>query len=156
LQLTDLLWHGAPGESNAAIITPGVLGSRWNRLSQTAACEPQTVLCPSGLSDSAVPVKLGNRLIGFLRTGAESASNRNSHSVPSGSAKSIESLGFTDKRPAVNNSRTRINMLCWQVGTTVAKRIAFAGFRAAESGGGETSAAQLTEALILSASITSV
>jgi AraC-like DNA-binding protein/ligand-binding sensor protein len=39
------------------------------RLSQTAACEPQTVVCPSGLCDSAVPVRLGNRLIGFLRTG---------------------------------------------------------------------------------------
>src|SRR6516162_1586413 len=38
-------------------------------LSQRAAAEPQTVTCPAGLCDTAVPVHLGDRLIGFLQTG---------------------------------------------------------------------------------------
>jgi AraC-like DNA-binding protein len=38
-------------------------------LSQRAAGEPQTVTCPAGLCDTAVPVHLGDRLIGFLQTG---------------------------------------------------------------------------------------
>ena len=38
-------------------------------LSQRATQEPQTVVCPAGLCDTAVPVKLGDRLIGFLQTG---------------------------------------------------------------------------------------
>lgn len=39
------------------------------RLSETAAEEAQTVGCPNGLCDTAVPVRLGDRLIGFLQTG---------------------------------------------------------------------------------------
>ena len=39
------------------------------QLSKAAAYEPQTIRCPAGLSDTAVPVRLGNRLIGFLQTG---------------------------------------------------------------------------------------
>jgi AraC-like DNA-binding protein len=39
------------------------------KLSQGAALEPHTVICPAGLSDTAVPVRLGDRLIGFLQTG---------------------------------------------------------------------------------------
>jgi AraC-like DNA-binding protein len=39
------------------------------KLSQAAAFEPRTVVCPAGLSDTAVPVRLGDRLIGFLQTG---------------------------------------------------------------------------------------
>lgn len=38
-------------------------------LSQRASQEPQTVTCPAGLCDTAVPVRLGDRLIGFLQTG---------------------------------------------------------------------------------------
>ena len=38
-------------------------------LSQAATNEPQTVTCKVGLCDTAVPVRLGNRLIGFLQTG---------------------------------------------------------------------------------------
>jgi AraC-like DNA-binding protein len=38
-------------------------------LSETATEESRTVTCPAGLSDSAVPVKLGEKLIGFLQTG---------------------------------------------------------------------------------------
>jgi AraC-like DNA-binding protein/ligand-binding sensor protein len=39
------------------------------RLCARAASEPQTVSCPVGLSDTAVPVRLSDRLIGFLQTG---------------------------------------------------------------------------------------
>ena len=38
-------------------------------LSQAAVNEAQTVTCKAGLCDTAVPVRLGNRLIGFLQTG---------------------------------------------------------------------------------------
>ncbi len=39
------------------------------RLSELAVEQPHTVGCPNGLSDTAVPVRLGDRLIGFLQTG---------------------------------------------------------------------------------------
>jgi AraC-like DNA-binding protein len=39
------------------------------KLSQAAAREARTVGCPAGLCDTAVPVRLGDRLIGFLQTG---------------------------------------------------------------------------------------
>jgi AraC-like DNA-binding protein len=39
------------------------------KLSQAAVREPHTITCPAGLSDTAVPVRLGDRLIGFLQTG---------------------------------------------------------------------------------------
>jgi AraC-like DNA-binding protein/ligand-binding sensor protein len=39
------------------------------RLSELAAQEAHTIGCPNGLSDTAVPVRLGDRLIGFLQTG---------------------------------------------------------------------------------------
>ncbi len=39
------------------------------RLCQSAARTSQTVVCPVGLCDTAVPVRLGDRLIGFLHTG---------------------------------------------------------------------------------------
>src|SRR5258708_35656379 len=38
-------------------------------LSQTATYEPCTVTCSLGLTDTAVPVRLGDRLIAFLQTG---------------------------------------------------------------------------------------
>ena len=38
-------------------------------LAEKATLEPSTVTCAVGLSDSAVPVKLGERVIGFLHTG---------------------------------------------------------------------------------------
>jgi len=40
-----------------------------DQLSQKAANEAQTITCPVGLCDTAVPVRLGDRLIGFLQTG---------------------------------------------------------------------------------------
>jgi AraC-like DNA-binding protein/ligand-binding sensor protein len=39
------------------------------RLSETATREPQTVKCPVGLCDTAIPVRMGDQLIGFLTTG---------------------------------------------------------------------------------------
>ena len=39
------------------------------RLSKDAAYEPCTVTCSNGMSDTAVPVRLGERLVGFLQTG---------------------------------------------------------------------------------------
>jgi AraC-like DNA-binding protein len=39
------------------------------KLAASAAQEPHTVSCPAGLCDTAVPVRLGDRLIGFLQTG---------------------------------------------------------------------------------------
>ena len=39
------------------------------KLSTGAANEPYTVSCPAGLCDTAIPVRLGDRLLGFLQTG---------------------------------------------------------------------------------------
>ena len=39
------------------------------KLAQAANGEPATSVCPAGLSDTVVPVRLGERLIGFLQTG---------------------------------------------------------------------------------------
>ena len=39
------------------------------RLCQKAATEPQSVLCPAGLCDSAVPVRMSDRLVGYLQIG---------------------------------------------------------------------------------------
>jgi AraC-like DNA-binding protein/ligand-binding sensor protein len=39
------------------------------KLAESATQEPNTVGCPAGLCDTAVPVRLGDRLIGFLQTG---------------------------------------------------------------------------------------
>lgn len=39
------------------------------QLAEGATVEPQTVICHFGLCDTAVPVRLGEQLIGFLQTG---------------------------------------------------------------------------------------
>ncbi len=39
------------------------------KLSESASLEAQTITCPLGLCDTAVPVRLGAELIGFLQTG---------------------------------------------------------------------------------------
>jgi AraC-like DNA-binding protein/ligand-binding sensor protein len=39
------------------------------KLAETATQEAQTVSCPIGMSDTAVPVRLGEQLVGFLQTG---------------------------------------------------------------------------------------
>jgi AraC-like DNA-binding protein len=39
------------------------------RLCENATQEPYTTVCDAGLSDTAVPVRLGEKLVGFLQTG---------------------------------------------------------------------------------------
>lgn len=39
------------------------------RLCQQAVSEPETITCPVGLSDSAVPVRMSDRLVGYLQIG---------------------------------------------------------------------------------------
>ena len=39
------------------------------RLCQKATTEPQSILCPAGLCDSAVPVRMSDRLVGYLQIG---------------------------------------------------------------------------------------
>jgi AraC-like DNA-binding protein/ligand-binding sensor protein len=39
------------------------------RLSMMAAERPATITCPTGLTETAVPVRLNHRLVGFLQTG---------------------------------------------------------------------------------------
>ena len=39
------------------------------RVKEAARCSPHTAVCHAGLSETAVPIRLGNRLIGFLQTG---------------------------------------------------------------------------------------
>lgn len=39
------------------------------RLSEQATREAQTLTCTSGLSETAVPIRIGERLVGFLQTG---------------------------------------------------------------------------------------
>jgi len=39
------------------------------KLCRRAAHQPETIICQHGMSDTAVPVRLGDRLIGFLQTG---------------------------------------------------------------------------------------
>jgi AraC-like DNA-binding protein/ligand-binding sensor protein len=39
------------------------------RLSRMAADEPATITCPTGLTETAVPVRVNHRLVGFLQTG---------------------------------------------------------------------------------------
>jgi AraC-like DNA-binding protein/ligand-binding sensor protein len=43
--------------------------SMQEKLSQLAVQEAHTLGCPNGLCDTAVPIRLGDRLIGFLQTG---------------------------------------------------------------------------------------
>ncbi len=39
------------------------------KLTESATAEPQTVTCMAGMADTAVPVRLGEQVIGFLQTG---------------------------------------------------------------------------------------
>jgi AraC-like DNA-binding protein/ligand-binding sensor protein len=39
------------------------------QVSETATNEPQTLTCELGMCDTAVPIRLGERLVGFLQTG---------------------------------------------------------------------------------------
>src|SRR5437879_6321434 len=71
-------------------------------------------------------------------------------------AKSMETLGFPNRKPAVNNSRIRINMLCSQVGTALPRSIGFVEFRAVELGFGGNQRGTTAEAIILRHSFTKI
>lgn len=60
------------------------------------------------------------------------------------------------QKPAVNNWRIRINMLCSQVGTALPKNTASVEICDAELGVGGTRAAQLLGALLLTASFAKI
>ncbi len=67
--------HGHPNESPFCALvleTSRACGSCLQiqeKLSAGAAEEAHTISCPAGLCDTAVPVRLGDRVIGFLQTG---------------------------------------------------------------------------------------
>ncbi len=67
--------HGKRNESPFCDILSGkskacaVCLSVQEELAEKAADEPATIICPVGLCDTAVPVKLGDRLVGYLQTG---------------------------------------------------------------------------------------
>jgi AraC-like DNA-binding protein/ligand-binding sensor protein len=67
--------HGKRHESPFCDILSGkskscaVCLSVQEQLAEKAVTEAASVVCPVGLCDTAVPVKLGDRLIGFLQTG---------------------------------------------------------------------------------------
>ncbi len=67
--------HGKRNESPFCDILSGkskacaVCLSVQEQLAEKAVDEPATVVCPVGLCDTAVPVKLGDRLVGYLQTG---------------------------------------------------------------------------------------
>lgn len=67
--------HGKRNESPFCDILSGkskacaVCLSVQEQLAGKAANEAATVICPAGLCDTAVPVRLGDRLVGFLQTG---------------------------------------------------------------------------------------
>jgi AraC-like DNA-binding protein/ligand-binding sensor protein len=71
----QLPFHGHNGEHTLCSLMSsksrscGVCLEVQQKLSELAQHEPQTVRCPVGLTDAAVPVRLGEQLIGFLQTG---------------------------------------------------------------------------------------
>ena len=67
--------HGKRGESPFCAMVAGkskacaVCLQLQERLVEAAKDAPATVACEAGLSDTAVPIKLGDKLVGFLQTG---------------------------------------------------------------------------------------
>ena len=67
--------HGKRNENRFCALMAGTSRSCANclqvqqRLSDNATDQPYTAVCDAGMSDTAVPVRLGERLIGFLQTG---------------------------------------------------------------------------------------
>jgi len=67
--------HGKKGESPFCSMVAGkskacaVCLQLQERLVEAAKDAPATVACEAGLSDTAVPIKLGDKLVGFLQTG---------------------------------------------------------------------------------------
>ncbi len=71
----QLPFHGHKGENQVCSMIAqksrscGVCLQVQQKLSETASVEPQLLTCPVGFVDAAVPVRLGEQLIGFLQTG---------------------------------------------------------------------------------------
>ena len=67
--------HGHKNESPFCVLMTkksrscGVCLQIQQKLADSATHEPQTVVCFAGMSDTAVPVRLGDQVIGFLQTG---------------------------------------------------------------------------------------
>ena len=67
--------HGKRGESEFCAMVASkskacaVCLQLQDKLVKAAMEEPATVVCEAGLSDTAVPVKLGEKVVGFLQTG---------------------------------------------------------------------------------------
>jgi AraC-like DNA-binding protein len=71
----QLPFHGHKHENPLCAImakrsrTCGVCLQVQQKLFESATHEPKAITCPVGLSDAAVPVRLGEHLIGYLQTG---------------------------------------------------------------------------------------
>ena len=71
----QLPYHGKKGENEFCALMAeksrscGVCLQVQQKLTESATYEPQTLTCPVGFCDTAVPVRLGEQLIGFLQTG---------------------------------------------------------------------------------------
>jgi AraC-like DNA-binding protein len=74
-QSWQLAHHGRPNEGPFCALMAeksrscGACLAVLEKLSEAATPAPHTTVCHAGLSESAVPVRLGDRLIGFLQTG---------------------------------------------------------------------------------------
>ncbi len=73
------------------------------KLSELAVEEPYTIGCPNGLSDTAVPVRLGDRLIGFLQTG-QVFRKKPTESQFEHAAKQVESWGVEVDRSTLRDA----------------------------------------------------
>lgn len=71
----QLPYHGKKGENTYCSFLAAKSRScaaclrTTQRLSRLAASQPATVTCASGLSETAVPIRVGEQLVGFLQTG---------------------------------------------------------------------------------------
>jgi AraC-like DNA-binding protein len=71
----QLPYHGRPNENPyCALVAQKSMACAMclqtqQHLSEIASVDPQTLTCASGLCETAIPVKLGEQLVGFLQTG---------------------------------------------------------------------------------------
>ncbi|RME92469.1 MAG: helix-turn-helix domain-containing protein [Verrucomicrobia bacterium] len=71
----QLPYHGKPNENGYCAIMARKSSAcafclqTQQRLSEISTETPHSVTCPSGLTETAVPIRLGDKLLGFLQTG---------------------------------------------------------------------------------------
>lgn len=71
----QLPYHGRPNENGYCAIMAGRSSAcafclqTQQRLSECSEKAPNSLTCPSGLTETAVPIRLGEQLVGFLQTG---------------------------------------------------------------------------------------